>query len=113
MERLWIESRIIAENWRALELQSFIGELSLNASILNSQMNILEYQKSCESILGCSNGWLNGSKCKNGTQNCAVLLADFPGGIINEQIKVLSQAVWWEHVKDSMAMRCYLLCTIE
>ncbi|XP_015776999.1 PREDICTED: uncharacterized protein LOC107355006 [Acropora digitifera] len=70
---------------RALELQSLIGELSLNASILNSQMNILEYQKSCESILGCSNGWLYGSKCKNVTQDCAVLLADFPGGIINEQ----------------------------
>ena len=85
VERLWNESRIIAENWRALELQSLIRELSLNASILNSQMNILEYQKSCESILGCSNGWLYGSKCKNGTQNCAVLLADFPGGIINEQ----------------------------
>ena len=113
MERLWNESRIIAENWRALELQSLVGELSLNASILNSQMNILEYQKSCESILGCSNGWLYGSKCKNGTQNCAVLLADFPGEIINEQIKFLSQAVWPEHVKDSMAMRCYLLCTIE
>ncbi|XP_029195937.2 uncharacterized protein LOC114961433 isoform X2 [Acropora millepora] len=93
VERLWNESRIIAENWRALELQSLIGELSLNASILNSQMNILEYQKSCESILGCSNGWLYGSKCKNGTQNCAVLLADFPdhyGSVISQQVKGLN-----------------------
>lgn len=81
VERLWNDSRIIADNWRALELQSVLGQLLQNASLLNSHINISEYKKSCEDIVGCSNGWLHGAKCTGGNNalHCAVLLADFPG----------------------------------
>jgi len=78
---LWNESRIIADNWRALELQSVIGQLLLNASLINSYINISEYKESCEDIVGCNDGWLHGEKCNAGESEllCAVLLADFPG----------------------------------
>ena len=81
VESLWNESRIIADNWRALELQSVIGQLLLNTSLLNSYMNISEYKKSCEDIVSCNDGWLHGAKCNAGDNglHCAVLLADFPG----------------------------------
>lgn len=81
VERLWNESRIIADNWRALELQSVIGQLLLNASLLNTHINISEYKKSCEDTVGCDDGWLRGAKCNAGDNglHCAVLLADFPG----------------------------------
>ena len=76
---MWQDRKIIAENWRALELKSVLGELSQNTSILNSQMNDLEHQKFCKSVTVCNDGWLHGSNCENSTQQCAVLLADFPG----------------------------------
>lgn len=81
VENLWNDSRIIADNWRALKLQSVIGQLLQNTSLLNSYMNVSEYKKSCDDVTGCNNGWLHGAKCSNGNNvlNCAVLLADFPG----------------------------------
>ena len=62
-------------------MQSVIGQLLLNASLLNSHINISEYKKSCEDIVGCTDGWLRGAKCNAGDNgmHCAVLLADFPG----------------------------------
>ena len=81
VESLWNDSRIIADNWRALELQSVLGQFMLNASLVSSHVNILEYKKSCENIVGCNDCWFYGPKCKDsdGSLHCAVLLADFPG----------------------------------
>lgn len=85
VEGLWNDSRIIADSWRALQLQSVVGQLLQNASLLNSYINISEYKKSCEDIAGCSHGWLHGTKCRDGdnAMHCAVLLADFPGGFVS------------------------------
>ncbi|XP_068721735.1 uncharacterized protein [Montipora capricornis] len=93
VEKMWQDRKIIAENWRALELKSVLAELSQNTSILNSQMNDLEHQKFCKSVTLCNDGWLHGSNCENSTQQCAVLLADFPdhyGGILSQQINSLN-----------------------
>ncbi|XP_078367736.1 uncharacterized protein LOC144651661 isoform X1 [Oculina patagonica] len=94
VESLWNDSRIIADSWRALELQSVIGQLLHNASLLNSYINISEYKNSCEGVTGCNNGWLHGAKCRDGDNalHCAVLLADFPehyGSVIRQQINSL------------------------
>lgn len=85
VDGLWNDSRIIADNWRALQLQSVVGQLLQNASLLNSYINISEYKKSCEDIAGCSHGWLHGTNCRDGdnAMHCGVLLADFPGGFVS------------------------------
>lgn len=85
VEGLWNDSRIIADSWRALQLQSVVGQLLQNASLLNSYIKISEYKKSCEDIAGCSHGWLHGTKCRDGdnAMHCGVLLADFPGGFVS------------------------------
>jgi len=80
-EQLWNDSRIIADNWRALKLQTVLGHLLHNTSTLTSQVNTSNHKESCENVVGCRNGWYYGPKCQDGdnTLHCAVLLADFPG----------------------------------
>lgn len=102
VEGLWNDSRIIADSWRALQLQSVVGQLLQNASLLNSYINISEYKKSCEDIAGCSHGWLHGTKCRDGdnAMHCGVLLADFPdhyGSLLQQQINSLglNMSVVW------------------
>lgn len=124
VESLWNDSRIIVDSWRALELQSVLGQLSHNASLLSSRMNISQYKKSCN-VVGCKSGWYYGPKCRNGdnAMHCAVLLADFPdhyGSVISQQINSLGLniSVAWlgsklKQVFSGMEGQPYLLLNWE
>lgn len=53
--------------------------------MFNFYINILEYKKFCEDIVGCSYGWFYGIKCRDGdnVMYCGVFLVDFLGGFVS------------------------------
>lgn len=52
-----------------------------NVFLFNIYINIFEYKKLCEDIVGCDDGWFRGVKCNVGDNGfyCVVFLVDFLG----------------------------------
>ena len=83
VQTLWHDSRIVADHWKAFELQSVSGQLIQNLTAFQSHLSLSELKELCEKIGNCHHGIYYGSRCDprlgNRATQCAVLLTDYPG----------------------------------